>query len=109
MDVRPIDLNGMIQNTIEVSNTRAVQDQKPMIQQEFTAMETTREAEVTTTVVHENANAAEGEAASEGGDGHGYEGNRGRRRGAQASSKKQKMGDGSVRIKTGHQSFNMTV
>ena len=108
MDVRPIDLNGMIQNTVEVSNTRAVEEQRPMAQQEFVTMETNREAEVTTTVVHENANAAEEEAASEGGDGHGYEGNRGRRPGS-AKKSKEKMGDGSVRIKSTHPSFNMTV
>ena len=107
MDVRPIDFNGMIQNTVEVGNARAAEDQRPMIQQEFVTMETNREAEVTTTVVHQNSNAAEGEAASEGGDGHGYEGNRGRRPGAKKSTEKKS--DGSVRIKSKHPSFNMTV
>ena len=108
MDVRPIDFNGMIQNTVEVGNTRAAEDQRPMVQQEFVTMESNREAEVTTTVVHENSNAAEEEAASEGGDGHGYEGNRGRRPGTKKAAAEKK-GDGSVRIKPAHPTFNMTV
>ena len=108
MDVRPIDFNGMIQNTVEVSNVRATEEQRPMVQQEFVTMETNREAEVTTTVVHENSNAAEEEAETSGGDGHGYEGNRGRRPGAAKKSQKKK-GDGSVRIKPAHPTFNMTV
>ncbi len=108
MDVRPIDFNGMIQNTVEVGNSRAAEEQRPAVQQEFMNISTQQEAEVTTTVVHENSNVAEEEASSEGGDGHGYEGNRGRRPG-QVKKAKEKMSDGSVRIKTGHPSFNMTV
>ncbi len=108
MDVRPIDLNGMIQNTVEVSNNRAAQEQKPALQQELMSTQTRQESEVTTTVVHENSNAAEGEAASEGGDGHGYEGNRGRRPG-QKKSTTEKKGDGSFRVKSGHPSFDMTI
>ncbi len=108
MDVRPIDFNGMIQNTVEVSNHRVAEEQRPAVQQEFMSFETQAESEVTTTVVHENSNAAEEEASSEGGDGHGYQGNRGRRPGSKEKTH-EKMGDGSVRIKTGHPSFNMTV
>ena len=108
MDIRPIDFNGMMQNTVEVSNNRVAEEQRPAVQQEFMSMATQQESEVTTTVVHEHSNVAEEEASSEGGDGHGYEGNRGRRRG-QKEVKKEKMGDGSVRIKTGHPSFNITV
>ena len=108
MDVRPIDFNGMIQNSVEVANNRSAEEQRPMVQQQFVTIESNREAEVTTTVVHQNSNAAEEEAASEGGDGHGYEGNRGRRPG-QAKKTKEKMGDGSVRIKSAHPSFNMTI
>ncbi len=105
--LRPIDMNGMIQNTIEISNVRSAEEARPEIQQQFATYETEREAEVTTTVVHENSNAAEEEATSEGGDGHGYQGNRGRKK--VINKKQEKKGDGTVRIKTGHPSFNMTV
>ena len=108
MDVRPIDMNGMIQNTIEISNNRAAEDQRPVAQQQFMNIEMQAEQEVTTTKVHQNSNAAEEEAASEGGDGHGYEGNRGRKKGSPKKSN-EKMGDGFVRIKTGHPSFNITI
>ena len=108
MSIRPVDFNGMIQNTVEVSNTRVAEEQRPAVQQEFMSMATQQEAEVTTTVVHEHSNVAEEEASSEGGDGHGYEGNRGRRRSAKNDSK-EKLKDGSVRVKTGHPSFNMTI
>ncbi len=108
MDVRPIDMNGMIQNTIEIGNNRAAEDQRPVVQQQFMNIEMQAEQEVSTTKVHQNSNAAEEEAASEGGDGHGYEGNRGRKQGKPSGSK-EKMGDGTVRIKTGHPSFNITI
>ena len=34
MSISPINFNGMIQNTNEISNTKANEDQKPMLQQE---------------------------------------------------------------------------
>ena len=73
MDIRPIDFNGMIQNTVEVSNTRVAEEQRPAVQQEFMSMATQQEAEVTNT------------------------------------GSKEKLKDGSVRVKTGHPSFHMTI
>ena len=35
MSISPINFNGMIQNTNEISHTKANEDQKPLTQQDF--------------------------------------------------------------------------
>jgi hypothetical protein len=107
MSIRPIDFNGMVQNTSELSVTHGQEEQKPVVQQEFVAVEIKHQAETSTTTVKEQENVAENESDAEGGDGTGYQGNRNRK--GNKSSKKEKMSDGSVRVKSSHPSFDMSV
>ena len=107
MSIRPIDFNGMVQNTTELSTTKSQEDQKPVVQQDFVATEIKHESEVSTTTIREQDNVAENDSDAEGGDGTGYQGNRNRNQ--KKHEKKEKMGDGSVKVKSKHPSFNMTV
>ena len=106
LSIRPIDFNGMIQNTQEVGSTRAQEEHRPLVQQE-TAMQTAQqEVEVSVTQVHEQGDAAaESELDADNGNGSGYQGNRRRKR----SKKKAKVSDGSVSVKNGHASFDMKI
>ena len=106
MSVRPIDFNGMVQNTSELANTRVNEEQKPLIQQDVVSVEIQQESEVSTTTIHEQSNIEENDTDAEGGDGTGYQGNRQRKQNAR---KKDKMGDGTVKVKSDHPHFNMSV
>ena len=107
MSIRPIDFNGMVQNTSELSVTHTQEEQKPVVQQDFVTVEIKQESEVSTTTIKEQDNVAENDSDAEGGDGTGYQGNRNRK--GEKKSPKEKMPDGSVRVKSDHPSFNMTV
>ena len=107
MSIRPIDFNGMVQNTSELSTTKSQEEQKPLVQQDFATTVTKQEAEQSTTTVQEYDNVAENESDAEGGDGTGYQGNQNRKH--NPPKKSQKMGDGSVKVKPKHPTFNMTV
>lgn len=107
MSIRPIDFNGMVQNTSELSTTKAQDDAKPLVQQDFATTEMKQEAEAVTTTVQEHDNVAENDSDAEGGDGTGYEGNKNRKK--NPKKKTEKMGDGSVKVKSKHPSFNITV
>ena len=106
MSVRPIDFNGMVQNTAELSHTKTAEDQKPLVQQNFVTVEIQQEADVSTTTIHEQSNIEEGNSDAEGGDGRGYQGNRGQKK---KLHQKEKMGDGTVKLKSEHPHFNMSV
>ena len=99
MSIRPIDFNGMVQNTSELSVTHGQEEQKPVVQQEFVTVEIKQQAETSTTTVTKQDNVAENDS--------GYQGNRNRK--GEKKSPKEKMPDGSVRVKSDHPSFNMTV
>lgn len=107
MSIRPIDFNGMVQNTSELSTTKAQEDQKPVVLQDYVSTEIKQESEVSTTTIHEQDNVAENDSDADGGDGTGYQGNQ--RRKQNEHKKKERMGDGSVKVKPKHPSFNMTV
>ncbi len=107
MTIRPVDFNGMIQNTQEVGNTRSQEEHRPLVQQEVTAQTAQQEAEVSVTQVHEQADsAAEGALDADGGSGTGYSATR---RNKTPKKKKEKVSDGSVKIKTGHMSFDIKI
>ena len=107
MSIRPIDFNGMVQNTSELSVTHTQEEQKPVVQQDFVTVEIKQESEVSTTTIKEQDNVAENDSDAEGGDGTGYQANRNKK--GSKSSRKAKMPDGSVRVKSSHPSFNMTI
>lgn len=109
MSIRPIDFNGMLQNTQEVGQVKTHEDHAPVVQQNVVAEELEEKSEISSTQVHEQEDAtAEGELdADREGDGRGYR-VRARRKKKQ-KDKKDKVPDGSVRVKSSHQSFDMKI
>lgn len=106
MSIRPIDLNGMIQNTQEVSQNRATEEQRPMVQQEFTAIETDIEVRLSAEQVNEFENATDSEMDASQGNGSGYQA---RRKASSNKKKKKKVSDGSVKLKNQRDSFDMKI
>ena len=88
MSIRPVDFNGMIQNTHEVASTKANEDNKANLQQQ----------NVQVNVMHEEQKDGDG-------DGRGYDA-KGRKK---TKKKKQLDNDGVVRIKTGQPSFDIKI
>ncbi len=105
MSLRPIDFNGMMQNTQELSITRANEEHRPIVQQEVAAQIAQQEVEVSISQVHEQGDTAESDLNPDEGSGNGYQGNRSRKR----KKKAEKVPDGTVSIKSGHQSFDMKI
>ncbi len=106
MSIRPIDLNGMIQNTQEVSQNRANEESRPMVQQDFVAIETANEVQLAAEQVHDFDNATDSEMDAANGNGGGYQ------RGGQGERKKKKkktVSDGVVRLKTRRETFDIKV
>ncbi len=105
MSIRPIDLNGMIQNTQEVAQNRATQEGRPMVQQEFTAIETENEVRLSAEQVNEYDNAAESDMDASHGNGTGYQ----RQKGSGKKKKKKVVSDGAVRLKNQREAFDVKV
>lgn len=106
MSIRPIDLNGMIQNTQEVSQNRSNEEHRPMVQQDFVAIETANEVQIAAEQVHEFDNATDnGMDAANGNGGTGYS----RKEQERKKKKKKTVSDGRVRVKNMPQSFDVTV
>lgn len=108
MSIRPIDFNGMIQNTTEVSANRASEEHKPMIQQEFANSAVKEGVDMNLHTVREKEEAANHPFDFEGGgNGETYLADR--------QKKKKKHGDkgpasdGTVRLKNDHGSFDMKI
>lgn len=104
MPVRPIDLNGMILNTNEVSQVRQSEDVKPEMQQNLMQQEFADEAIEDTTRVKEQENAAEDTMNPDEGNGTGYDAKHRKKQ----KKKKQEI-EGRVVKLTGHGSFSASV
>jgi hypothetical protein len=110
MSISPINFNGMIQNTNEISHTKANEDQKPMLQQAVLTETVEKQQEHQAHQVNDthNAKRAEDNLDREG-NGRGYEGNKKRRPPSEKDKTTQKLeGDGSVKEKP-TPSFDMRV
>ena len=106
MSIRPIDLNGMIQNTQEVSQNRATEQNRPMVQQDFVAIETQNEVQIASEQVHDFENATDSEMdAANGNGGTGY----GRQDQQRRKKKKKALSDGRVRLKNIPKSFDIKI
>ncbi len=108
MSIRPIDFNGMIQNTGNVSQTKAAEDLRPELQQAALTVQGQKEETHQNTSVH----SAEDSRSNffdpeEGGDGRGYTGNQGQRR-DKHENKESTHKDGIV-MKGTHASFDITI
>lgn len=104
MSIRPIDLNGMIQNTNEVSQMKVREDAKPELQQQDLNVEMERQSMENASKVKEQENVAKDSLDAENGDGRGYGGNQQKKK-----KKKQASSDGFVKKMNGHESFDIKI
>lgn len=109
MSIRPVDFNGMIQNTQEVSNTKAQEDNKLLVHQHnIQTMVVKEEQQMSSTVQDmEQAQHHEYDYSDGEGDGKGYQGNQGRKK--KNVGKNANEGDGSVVIKNSRPSFDIKI
>jgi len=106
MSIRPIDFNGMIQNTTEVSASKSSEQQKPVVQQEFASNAVKEGVDLNMHSVKNKEEAANHPFDFEGGgQGDTYQANRNKKK----KKEKEKVSDGSVRLKNDHGSFDMKI
>ena len=106
MSIRPIDLNGMIQNTNEVSQMKAHEDSRPELQQANLQVQNERKTAEDASRVKEQANVEKEKMDAENGDGHGYFGNQQKKR---QSKQKEKKSDGIIKKRNGYDSFDIKI
>ena len=98
MSIRPVDFNGMIQNTQEVGNNRASEEHRPVVHQENIAQQTQDEVQQLTHQVTDMQETAEDAALDP--DEERKRKAWLRRRGKKSKkAKKKSSGDGTVRRK----------
>ncbi len=108
MSISPLNFNGMIQNTNEISHTKATEDQKPMLQQEFLTEAVDKKNEQQAKQVNDSSNTKRTEDKYDReGNGRGYEGNKKRKPPKEKKSQKLE-GDGNVTEKP-TPSFDMRI
>ncbi|MCR5640375.1 MAG: hypothetical protein K6G04_03365 [Lachnospiraceae bacterium] len=106
MSIRPIDFNGMIQNTTEVSANKAAEEHKPIVQQEFASNAVKEGVDLNLHSVKDKEEAADHPFDFEGGgNGDTYQANRNKKK----KKDKSQVSDGSVRLKNDHGSFDMKI
>ncbi|MBQ1546937.1 MAG: hypothetical protein IIZ61_00945 [Lachnospiraceae bacterium] len=107
MSIRPIDLNGMIQNANDVAMVRTNEDIKPELQQANILNEFEEQSVEDTTRVKEQDNTAQDNTNPDEGNGSGYNS---LFRGKENKNKKKKTGiEGRVIKKSPHGSFNASI
>ncbi|SFH62690.1 hypothetical protein SAMN04487830_103119 [Pseudobutyrivibrio sp. OR37] len=100
MSISPINFNGMIQNTNEISHTKASEDQKPLLQQSALTDTVEKQQEKLAHQVNDTYNAKRTEdSLDREGNGKGYEGNK-KRRPPKDKKDEKLQGDGTVTEKT---------
>ena len=107
MSIRPVDFNGMIQSTAEVQNRESELLKQPALQQENVSVTIERERLESPSKVSEKPDLDEDDGtvdADTEGERPGYRG-----RNSKERKKKKKMGDGFVRMKNGHGSFDIKI
>lgn len=108
MSISPINFNGMIQNTHEVSHTQTNEDQKPLLQQENLTHTVEKQQEQQAKQVNDLYKAdKEDERYDREGNGRGYQGNKKNKK-ALKKSADEKLPDGSVSEKHST-SFDMRI
>lgn len=110
MSISPLNFNGMIQNTNEVSHTHSAEDQKPLLQQENLTHEVDKQQEQQAKQVNNlyKSEKKENQYDREG-SGKGYQGNKNRKPAKPKDKKEeQQMVDGKVFQKPST-SFDMRV
>ncbi|MBQ6464233.1 MAG: hypothetical protein IJJ59_12985 [Pseudobutyrivibrio sp.] len=108
MSISPINFNGMIQNTNEISHTKANEDQKPLLQQSVLTDTVEKQQEQKAHQVNDTYNAKRTEYSYDReGNGKGYEGNK-KRKPPKEKKGQNLEGDGTV-IEKPKPSFDMRV
>lgn len=108
MSISPINFNGMIQNTNEISHTKANEDQKPLLQQSVLTDTVEKQQEQKAHQVNDTYNAKRTEDSYDSeGNGKGYEGNK-KRKPPKEKKGQNLEGDGTV-IEKPRPSFDMRV
>ncbi|MCR4568336.1 MAG: hypothetical protein K5769_09810 [Pseudobutyrivibrio sp.] len=109
MSISPINFNGMIQNTNEVSHTQAQEEQKSTFQQEMLTHEVDRQKEHESKQVNDLYKAEQGENRYDReGNGAGYEGNKGQKKKPAEKKEDKSQPDGKISEKPAT-SFDMRV
>ena len=109
MSISPMNFNGMIQNTNEVSHAKANEDQKPMLQQDNLTHTVDKQQEQQAKQVNDPYKAdREDERYDREGNGKGYEGNKNKKRKLPKKKEEEKRPDGCVSEKH-TASFDMRV
>lgn len=110
MAVRPVEFQGMIQNTFEPTANKSNEMQRPMAQQDQINTANQQAASLSTTQVGESEQSSENNFdPSRGGDGSGYTGNRDRKKNEEEKKKKVAVPEGSIRVKSKIPSFEAKV
>ncbi len=109
MSISPINFNGMIQNTNEISHTKANEDQKPAMQQDFLTGAVEKKTEQESHQVNDTYNAKRTEDKYDReGNGKGYEGNKKRKEPPKKNTTQELDKDGNV-IEKPKPSFDMRI
>ena len=111
MSISPLNFNGMIQNTNELSHTKANEDQKPLLQQSVLTDTVEKQQERLQHQVNDTYNAKKAENKNDReGSGKGYEGNKNRKppKDTKESKDQNNLGDGTVSEKP-TPSFDMRI
>lgn len=108
MSISPINFNGMIQNTNEISHTKANEDQKPLLQQAALTDTVEKQQEQLSHQVNDTKSSKRTENSYDReGNGKGYEGNK-KRKPPKEKEGQNLEGDGTVTEKP-KPSFDMRV
>lgn len=109
MSISPINFNGMIQNTNEISHTKANEDQKPILQQEVLTDTVEKQQEQQAHQVNDTYNAKRAEESYEReGNGKGYKGNKKHKQPPKDKKEQQLESDGTITEKPAP-SFDMRI
>ncbi len=108
MSIRPVDFNGMIQNTPEATNQNNQVKDQPAVQQQNIAVTFQRETQEASSRVETRSDAASN-GPEINADAGGNEGSEYTPSGKKQKKKHEVLPDGSVKVKNPHGSFDISV
>lgn len=109
MSIRPVDFNGMIQNTHEVSHAKANEDNKGILQQHNVQTAVVKEERQASSTVRDMEESQQHEYNYGEGGGHGAASGGKKRKKKSSKDDKGKNSDGNVFVKNSHPSFDMKI
>lgn len=109
MSIRPVDFNGMIQNTHEVAHTKVNEDNKAALQQHNVQTAVVKEERQASSTVQDMEESRQHEYNyGEGGGNGAFSGGKKRKKKSWKDDKDKKS-DGTVVLKNSHPSFDMKI